>query len=664
MEPSLSNATGYCVIILGSLFFIILMNSITYIQNKYSGHNSRKVEEFVNASRNVNFGLMLSGIVSNWTWSLTLLMSAVKGYQLGASGGYMYAIGGAIQVSIFSFLASLIKARCQSLTTFVELGYFRFGVAGHLSFLWVGFVCNAIVSACILLGGSAVFNSITGINVYACLYLIPFGCACYISFGGLRATFISDATHTCIILVFIITFVIKVYFSNEFVGTPQKMWDALQSLPPVDGNYKGSYLTFNSQDTAVFSVISLITGFGLTICDQSYFARAVASDKKHTSKSYFFAALCWFCIPFAMGMIGVAARALSIFPGFPSLSAEEVNEGLPAVAAIEFVMGKGGAAMMLVMIFFSVTSSFSGELIATSTLISFDMYKRYYNPKATPQEVVKVAKVGVFVWAIFSSSLASIFYGPAKISMGWLFNFLGVGTASGCFPIVLSITYKNLNKAGAVGGSVGGMILGLIAWLCMCKGYLGEINVVNLSDQWVSFTGNVTSLVMGGVISLTCSWIWPANFDFESIRNRTTLYDNKNTVEIEPEQQLEQQSEKSAEDVKTEKDNTKIEVEPETDTSTSDLESKSSFEIEQKYLNRQYKKYCGLVLLMAFVLAIVIPVPLCSSPYVFSPKFLLGFMIIILLWLFFSFSFVIVLPVIEARRGIWRIFKKLVLHKS
>ncbi|KAI5951989.1 DUR4 [Candida jiufengensis] len=663
MEPTLNQVTGYCVIIFGSLFFIILINSITYIQNKYTGNDSRKAEEFVNANRNVGFGLMVASITSNWTWSLTLLESSVKGYTIGASGGYFYAIGGLLQVFLFVILSSKIKMNCNLLTTFVEMGYFRFGVAGHLSFLWCGFVCNAIVSACILLGGSSVFTAITGINQYAALFLIPFGCACYISFGGLRATFISDATHTCIILIFIIVFVIKVYFGNDKIGSTEKIWEALNTLPSVEGNFHGSYLTFNSKSAAVFSIISVISGLGLVINDESYFSRAIASNERHASKSYFFASLCWFCIPFAMGMIGVAAKALSIYSDFPTLSEQEVGEGLPAVATIVYLMGKSGSAMCLIMIFFSVTSSFSGELIATSTLISVDIFKRYYKSDATPQQVVKVAKISVFLWAIFSSCLSSIFYGAAKINMGWLFNFLGTSTASGVVPIILSVTWKDINRAGAVGGCIGGMVLGITAWLVMCKAYLGEITVTNLSNQWVSFTGNVTSLVLGGVISVSLSLIWPANFDFDKTRNRTTL--EENTEEIKKEKEVEE-VESSATPNKTEK----IEKAPEvlmhvdTESNSSDLSIKARPEIDQKYLRHQYKKYRGLAALLSFIMVIVIPVPLCSSPYVFSPKFLLGFMIVILLWLFFSFFFVVILPVIESRKSIWRIIKTLIIKKK
>lgn len=652
MEATLSQGVGYGLIIGGGVFFALLMNGFTYIQNRYTKFNSNKADEFISSSRSVSFALLLSGILSNWTWSLTLLEAAVKSYNMGFSGSYWYAIGGLLQVSVFSVISSKIKKNANLITTFPEMAYFRFGKAGHLSFLWCGFVCNAIVSACILLGGTSVFVAVTEVNYYAALYLIPFGVAVYVSFGGLRATFISDATHTCILLVFIIVFVLEVYFVNPKIGSAERMWEMLESLEPVPDNYGGSYLTFRSKQGAIFSVISVITGFGLVVNDQAYLSRAVAADPRITSRAYFFASTCWFVIPYAMGAsLGLAARALSVYDDFPVLTPEDVGEGLPVVAAATYLMGKTGSAMILVMIFFSVTSSFAGELIGTSTLISHDIYKRYWKPSATPRQVVKVAKIAVFGWAIFSSSLAAIFYGGAKISMGWLFNFLGVATASGVFPIALAFTWKDLNKVGAVGGSVGGMIIALVVWLVVCKATLGEINVTNLSSQWVSFAGNVTALGMGGLISVGLSLWWPANFDFEQTRNRSSLADRPS-----PSEHISEQSSIKNSDIRI---TGEIESVPSDDEKYSELDMNFDVVIDHKHLDQQFKKYCGLVAILAFIATFVIPVPLGASPYVFSPGFLKGFVIIILIWLFYSFTFVVLIPVFEARKGIWNIIKQI-----
>ena len=53
----------------------------------------------------------------------------------------------------------------------------------------------------------------------------------------------------------------------------------------------------------------------------------------------------------------------------PTLSAADVSAGLPAPAAARALLGKGGAATILVLLFLAVTSATSAELIAVSSIL-------------------------------------------------------------------------------------------------------------------------------------------------------------------------------------------------------------------------------------------------------------------------------------------------------
>lgn len=59
----------------------------------------------------------------------------------------------------------------------------------------------------------------------------------------------------------------------------------------------------------------------------------------------------------------------------PTLSAADVSAGLPAAAAASALLGKAGAAALLVLLFLAVTSAASAELIAVSSLLTYDVYK-------------------------------------------------------------------------------------------------------------------------------------------------------------------------------------------------------------------------------------------------------------------------------------------------
>ena len=47
---------------------------------------------------------------------------------------------------------------------------------------------------------------------------------------------------------------------------------------------------------------------------------------------------------------------------------------------LQYVLGKGGVALMLIIIFMAVTSAGSSEFMAVGSLFTFDIYKVNYHP--------------------------------------------------------------------------------------------------------------------------------------------------------------------------------------------------------------------------------------------------------------------------------------------
>jgi Na+/proline symporter len=75
--------------------------------------------------------------------------------------------------------------------------------------------------------------------------LLPLGVIMYTSVGGIKATFLMDYTHTCILFVVIIIFTMNVYAVNPKIGSIDKMFDLLTTagqLQPEPNNAKGIYM--------------------------------------------------------------------------------------------------------------------------------------------------------------------------------------------------------------------------------------------------------------------------------------------------------------------------------------------------------------------------------------------------------------------------------------
>ncbi len=52
-------------------------------------------------------------------------------------------------------------------------------------------------------------------------------------------------------------------------------------------------------------------------------------------------------------------------------------------AASYVLLGKGGAVLVIVICFMAVTSSGASEMVAVSSLFTFDIYRKYIHPQAS-----------------------------------------------------------------------------------------------------------------------------------------------------------------------------------------------------------------------------------------------------------------------------------------
>ena len=186
----LTQGVGYGVVLGIGFVFALLMMGLSALQNRYTTFKIGTSEEFNTASRSVKPGLIASGIVSAWTWAATLLQSSTVTYEYGLCGGYYYAAGATLQIFLMAILAVRVKMIAPYCHTYLEIVQARYGNTPHFIFVTYGLVTNLIVSSMLLLGGSAVVNAFTGMNIYAANFLIPIGVMVYVILGGLRATFL------------------------------------------------------------------------------------------------------------------------------------------------------------------------------------------------------------------------------------------------------------------------------------------------------------------------------------------------------------------------------------------------------------------------------------------------------------------------------------------
>mmetsp|Transcript_89402 Transcript_89402/g.278172 ORF Transcript_89402/g.278172 Transcript_89402/m.278172 type:complete len:879 (+) Transcript_89402:65-2701(+) len=493
-QTALGEGWGWFVVIGFGVFFTFFTVGITSFEQK-ALHTKMSSEQFNTAGRDVGVGLTAAVIVSQWTWAATLLMSSNMGWRVGISGPFWYASGATVQILLFAILAIQVKRRASHMHTFMEVVKARFGTVTHCIMICFALMANMIVTAMLLLGGSATISDLTGMSAIWAAFLIPLlSCWIYTMHGGLKATFFASYVHTTIIFLMLLIFGFRVYVgSGVLFGTPKRVYRGLEAASlhavfratrtqaqfttphvPLDEfsglntfiendgtcyssvsqagvlNTKNtakpcsftkrgikeyccdstiagpllknnsnfycrkndgsdcidvsetlhfestdcnhlagehcvpSFATMGSPSGLLFGITNIVGNFGTVFVDQSYWQSAVAAKPKSAVFGFLLGGMVWFAVPFCMATTnGLVGRALTTNPhiGPLYLDADASGAGLTPARVLQHVMGAGGAFILLLQLFMAITSTGSAEIIAVSSILTYDVYYEYINPE-------------------------------------------------------------------------------------------------------------------------------------------------------------------------------------------------------------------------------------------------------------------------------------------
>lgn len=107
------------------------------------------------------------------------------------------------------------------------------------------------------------------------------------------------------------------------------------------------------------------------------------------------------------------------------MSTTEISNGLVLPYAAITIAGKGGAAGILLITFMAVTSTLSAQVIAVSSIISFDIYRTYFNRRATDLDVIRWSHYGVVFFGVFSAAFSTLLH-YVGVDLGWTLYMLGM----------------------------------------------------------------------------------------------------------------------------------------------------------------------------------------------------------------------------------------------
>jgi len=247
----------------------------------------------------------------------------------------------------------------------------------------------------------------------------------------------------------------------------------------------------------MFGITNIVGNFGTVFVDQSYWQSGIAAKPASAHKGYMLGGLVWFTIPFTLATsMGLSSLALQL-----PITASEAGQGLVPAAVAVHLFGTSGGVMIATMLFMAIVSTGSAESIATSSLVAYDIYRKYFNKNATGADILRVSKAWIVVFGLLMGVL-SILLIEMEISLGWLYMFMGILIGSAVYPLFGMMTNDKITAKAAVIAAWGGMIMALIAWMVTASIMSADIDCPGGGGICMKTLGTDEAFVVGNVFAL------------------------------------------------------------------------------------------------------------------------------------------------------------------
>lgn len=396
-------------------------------------------------------------------------------------------------------------------------------------------------------------------------------------------------------------------------------------------------------------------------------------------------------------MVGLTARALhntSIFPTYPgSLTETEISMGMVMPYVLKALIGSKGIIGFFFLLFMALTSTVSSSMIAVSSILSYDLYKTYLNPKVTDKKLVRVSHITVVIHGVFITGISiAMNYGGAN--MTWINYLRPIISCPGIIPLILTLFWSRQTRLAAIVSPILGFFTGLAVWLASAKSLVGAVDIAATSDEYPALYAAIASLFSPALYSVIISLYKPTKFDWREylrieLQDEAKLHaDSESPSPNESGDENGENFKKSADDnVKSVKSTPPFEpvqnktqeridvigekaLSPETQKSI-EVEKQSLDDIQHPFDDQTLKelyRWLKIAVIMFVVIVLVTfvawPLPLYRD-YIFTKSFFSGWVTVSIIWQFGAFAAVVIYPLYDGRHeiatgshGIWNASKR------
>ncbi|RAJ24334.1 sodium/sugar symporter [Pedobacter cryoconitis] len=414
-----------------------------------------------------------------WAIGASLIASNISAEQFIGMSGSGFTMGLAIAsyewlaaatliiVAIF-FIPVYIKNKIYTMPQFLGQRY-NSTVAMIMAIFWLLLYVVVNLTSILYLGALAI-NSISGINITACMYILSVF-AVIITLGGMKVIGYTDVIQ---VFFLILGGLATTYLALELVSTHFGTTGVFNGLSLIKEKAVDHFqMVFHKEDAHYMDLpgLSVLIG-GMWIvnlnywgCNQYITQRALGADLKTARSGLLFAAFLKLLMPVIVVLPGIAAYVL-YKEGYGDFHKAMLKDGsLNADSAYPVLLNllpQGLKGLSFAALTAAIVASLAGKANSIATIFTLDVYKKVINKDADENKQVVVGRITVIVAMVLAIIIAPQLGIDKKGGFQFIQEYTGF-VSPGIFAMfLLGFFWKRTTSNAALFATIGGFILSVL----------------------------------------------------------------------------------------------------------------------------------------------------------------------------------------------------------
>lgn len=392
------------IVVVGLLMFLIIASMLSSFKKKSS-------EEYFMAGRSLRWWSVAGSIFGTNIHAQQIIGMMGIGYSIGFAQSHyeIWAIP-AILVLAYVFIPIYRKRNFFTLSQFLENRYNSHARLAYtitiITFIMIqligGFYIGSRTLGFLFQGTGFDVNYIQGIFVIAFITVV------FSVFGGMESVVIADNILTVIMIISILLMGTLTYMQPEIGGL-----SGLLKLDHAEANKMHLYLPSNHPKlpwSGIFTGLTILNFFYWTT-NQYQVQRVLAAKTDRDAKLGTIAAgFLKLIIPFFSIAVGTAAFYL--FKARFGADVVKPDDTFLTLLKTVVPSGYGFIGLILAGLTCAIFSAIYSMMNSVSTMMAFDIFRKYINPSASDKQTVRFGQVFVVIMCIIAGFLAFTTYDP------------------------------------------------------------------------------------------------------------------------------------------------------------------------------------------------------------------------------------------------------------